>query len=137
MCVELVEMCGCDMHVWAYICAHACGSVAAAPLWLYKLAQHQSPFGGPSMWALGGCPAAASATKAQLAELRAPAWSRAARLHFFMQQRPFRAALRAPLSQIRECGCGRGSVRGGAGAQLPWAGAAELGLGPRLRVTSL
>lgn len=89
------------------------------------------------MWALGGCPAAAPATKAQLAELRAPAWSHAARLRFFMQQRPFRAALRAPLSQIRECGCGRGAVRGGAGAQLPWARAAELGLGPRLRVTSL
>lgn len=46
MCAELVEMCGRDMHVWAYICAHACGSVAPAPLRLYKLAQHQSPFGG-------------------------------------------------------------------------------------------
>ena len=73
---ELVEMCGRDMHVWASICAHACGSVALAPPRLHKLAQHRSPFGGPSVWALGGCPAAASATKAQLAELRALAWSR-------------------------------------------------------------
>lgn len=73
---ELVEMCGRDMHVWAFICAHACGSVALAPPRLHKLAQHQSPFWGPSVWALGGCPAAASATKAQLAELRVLAWSR-------------------------------------------------------------
>lgn len=131
-------MCGRDMHVWASICAHACGSVTPAPPRLHRLAQHQSPFGGGLL-----CGSWAGAR--QLHQPQRPSWPSLGRwpgaslsgLHFFMQQRSFRAALRAPLSQIRESGCYRGAARGGAGAQVPWAGAAELGLGPRLRVTSL
>lgn len=138
MCTELLEMCGRDMHVWASICAHACGSVTPAPPRLHRLAQHQSPFGGGLL-----CGSWAGAR--QLHQPQRPSWPSLGRwpgaslsgLHFFMQQRSFRAALRAPLSQIRESGCYRGAARGGAGAQVPWAGAAELGLGPRLRVTSL
>lgn len=38
MCTELLEMCGRDMHVWASICAHACGSVTPVPPRLHRLA---------------------------------------------------------------------------------------------------
>lgn len=102
---------------------------ACSPPRLYpRLVQHQSPFGGASVWVLGGARGSCISHNTQLAELRRWPGASLVRAPLLHAAEAFQGCTEGPAPRLGS-GLLPGAAGGGAGAQVPWAGAAELRTG--------